>query len=245
MSEKLIKSKHRVQKHGEVFTPNWMVERMLNRKDIKEACENLTVTFLEPAAGEGNFLMAILKRKLKMIEDKHSETLIKYENYSLYALSTIYGIELLEDNAQMCVINLYEIYKESYSKIAMKFGENVKNSVLSSAKVIISSNIAQGNFLTKQTPDGKPIVFSEWRSINQLRKDTQVIKISRTEYSLDDIISGSENKVGSITKPPKITEQLDLFDSFDDDFNIETEVNIMYYIIVKITEVYNEETENG
>lgn len=244
MAEKLIKSKYRVQKHGEVFTPNWMVERMLNSKGIKEACDNLTATFLEPAAGEGNFLMAILQRKLKMIEEKHSETLIKYENYSLYALTTIYGIELLEDNAQMCVINLYEIYKESYLKIAMKFGENLSNSVLSSAKIIISSNIAQGNFLTKQTPDGKPIIFSEWKSVKRLRKDTQTIKVSRTEYSLDEIITDSEKEVGSLSRSPKITEQLDLFDSFDDDFNIEAEVNTMHYVIVKITEVYNEETEN-
>jgi len=244
MSEKLIKSKYRVQNHGEVFTPNWMVERMLDREDIKEACENLTSTFLEPAAGEGNFLMAILRRKLKMVEEKYSETLSRYENYSLYALSTVYGIELLEDNAQVCVMNLYEIYKDSYLRIAVKFEENTKNNILSSAKVIISSNIAQGNFLTKQTPDAKQIIFSEWKAVNHLRKNTQSIKISRTEYSLDDIIKGNKNEVGKITKQPEIAEQLDLFDSFEDDNSFGTEINTMHYTNVKITEVYKEETEN-
>lgn len=46
-SEKLIKSKERVQKHGEVFTPSWMVQKILDTEDVKEACENLTATFLE------------------------------------------------------------------------------------------------------------------------------------------------------------------------------------------------------
>ena len=52
-SEKLIKSKERVQKHGEVFTPSWMVQKMLDTEGVKEACEHLTATFLEPAAGDG------------------------------------------------------------------------------------------------------------------------------------------------------------------------------------------------
>lgn len=63
--EKLIKSKERVQQHGEVFTPQWMVQKMLDVEGIKQACENIDATFLEPAAGDGNFLVAILERKLK------------------------------------------------------------------------------------------------------------------------------------------------------------------------------------
>lgn len=62
LPEKLIKSKARVQKHGEVFTPLGWFRKMLNAEGVKEACENLTTTFLEPVAGEGNFLVAILKR---------------------------------------------------------------------------------------------------------------------------------------------------------------------------------------
>lgn len=51
MAENLIKSKQRVQKHGEVFTPSWMVQKMLDTPGIKEACETVSATFLEPAAG--------------------------------------------------------------------------------------------------------------------------------------------------------------------------------------------------
>ncbi|HEO0860675.1 TPA: methylase, partial [Streptococcus agalactiae] len=67
MEENLIKSKHRVQKHGEVFTPSWMVQKMLDTPGIKEACENVSATFLEPSAGDGNFLQAILERKLASV----------------------------------------------------------------------------------------------------------------------------------------------------------------------------------
>ncbi|MDT2817541.1 methylase [Vagococcus lutrae] len=242
MSGKLIKSKYRVQKHGEVFTPNWMVEQILDSPGVKEACEDLKSTFLEPSAGEGNFLSAILNRKLHMVEEKYSENLVRYENYSLYALSTIYGIELLEDNAQMCVMNLYEVYKEQYFKVAQKFGGFCKKEVNSSAKVIISANIAQGNFLTKLKSDGKQIVFSEWKLMNELRKDINTIKVQRTEYSLDDIISGKKNELGSLYKVPEPLGQIDLFELFEEENKIEKDS--VHYVISKITDVYKEETEH-
>lgn len=80
MEQKLIKSRMRVRKHGEVFTPAWMVEKMLNVEGIKESCNTIDATFLEPAAGEGNFLMAILERKLNLVKEQYSPTLAHYEN---------------------------------------------------------------------------------------------------------------------------------------------------------------------
>ena len=69
MKEEIIKSKIRVQKHGEVFTPKRIVNKMLDIPEVKDACENLTATFLEPAAGEGASLVAILERKLNMVSE--------------------------------------------------------------------------------------------------------------------------------------------------------------------------------
>src|SRR5699024_2517845 len=93
--EQIIKSKIRVQKHGEVFTTKKIVNQMLDLDEVNKACNELESTFLEPAAGEGAFLKEIITRKLQMIEEKYKDTLVMYENYSLLALSTIYGIELL------------------------------------------------------------------------------------------------------------------------------------------------------
>ncbi|MDO5741614.1 MAG: N-6 DNA methylase, partial [Vagococcus sp.] len=167
--ETIIKSKERVQKHGEVFTPKKIVNQMLNTPEIKEACENLTATFLEPAAGEGAFLIEILKRKLDMVSIEYNDDLIRYENYSLLALSTLYGIELLEDNAQTCVMNMYQKYYDSYKEQVNRHNGKVNQKVLDSAKKIISSNIGNGNFLTRKAIDGSDLVFSEWKPLNLKR----------------------------------------------------------------------------
>ncbi|MCD8914661.1 methylase [Staphylococcus simulans] len=241
MLEKLIKSKQRVQKHGEVFTPNWMVEKMLNVPGIKEACESLHKTFLEPAAGEGNFLMAILRRKLIMVKEKYNLTLKQYENYSLYALSTIYGIELLEDNAQVCVMNMFEVFKEAYIVVVNEHKGHVNFDVLNSAKVIISANIAQGNFITKETPEKKPIIFSEWEIKNKLNKSSQTIKVLRTEHTLAEIFEGQTKTNGRVKSLTERNHQLNIFELLEDE-SIEVKQVKESYSIVPITNVFKEET---
>jgi hypothetical protein len=113
-TEKIINNRKRVRNHGEVFTPSHIVKRMLSLKSIKEACESLTATFLEPGAGEGAFLVEVLKRKLRMVERCFGDSLERYENYSLLALSTLYGIELLEDNTKVCVMKLSRAFYDAY-----------------------------------------------------------------------------------------------------------------------------------
>ena len=144
-TEILIKSKFRVQKHGEVFTPAWMVKKMLDIEGIKEFAETLTANFLEPAAGTGNFMVAIQERKLNMVKKNYCETLTQYENYSLIALASIYGIELLEDNAQECVMNMYEYYHD-------KFGLGEKTG--------IEVNEDNGHIYTPDTAEGNEVRYS-------------------------------------------------------------------------------------
>ena len=64
----LIKSKKRVADHGEVFTPAWLVEAMLDL--VKGETERINSRFLEPACGSGNFLVRVLQRKLGAVEIK-------------------------------------------------------------------------------------------------------------------------------------------------------------------------------
>ncbi|MHC8965625.1 methylase [Priestia aryabhattai] len=215
---------------------------MLDLPNIREACQNLTSTFLEPAAGEGAFLVEVLNRKMKMVLKNYGDDLTRYENYSLLALSTIYGVELLEDNAQKCVMNMYQVYFEAYQQQAIEHDAKVKNKVLDSAKLIISNNIAQGNFLTKLSPNGNPIVFSEWHPI-KLRKDSKTIRVQRTEYTLNDIFDGIEKESGDPLTHSVKAEQMDLFDFFDDEEVPKKEKKRMKYVPVKITHVYKEEME--
>lgn len=242
VNEKIMNSKKRIQNHGEVFTPKRIVKNMLDMPNIREACQNLTSTFLEPAAGEGAFLVEVLNRKMKMIEKNYSDDLTWYENYSLLALSTLYGVELLEDNAQKCVMSMYQVYYESYQQQALEYGVKMKSNVLESAKLIISKNITQGNFLTKCSAADHPIMFSEWNPVN-IRKNVKTIKVQRTEYTLDDIISGVEKDGGEAAIHSVKAEQLDLFDMFDVKEVVETEERRMKYVPVKITDVYKEEME--
>ncbi|HFF3188955.1 TPA: methylase [Bacillus cereus] len=241
-NENIIKSKKRVQNHGEVFTPKRIVKKMLDAPNIREACQNLTSTFLEPTAGEGAFLVEVLNRKMKMVSKNYAEDLTRYENYSLLALSTLYGVELLEDNAQKCVMNMYQVYYEAYQQQVIKHGVKMKNKVLGSAKLIISNNITQGNFLTKLSVNGNPIVFSEWKPVN-LHKDAKIIKVQRTEYTLGDILDGIEKELGEPSTHSVKVEQLNLFDLFYNEEVAEAEEKRMKYVPVKITDVYKEEME--
>ena len=246
-NESLIKSKSRVQKHGEVFTPKKIVKLMLDQPGIKEACEDLTATFLEPAAGEGAFLVAILERKLKMVAKKFNKSIKQFENYSLLALSTLYGIELLEDNAQACTINMFQKFNEFYLNQVQKYGTRANDKVLASAKTIITANIEQGNFLTRKKPSGKPIVFSEWKAID-LDKGPTTIRVQRTEYTLDDIYEDALKSDGEVLKHIEKLDQTDFFALIDSNVNVEIDSDVRQlprYVKVRIIDVYLEETEES
>ena len=95
-TEKLIRSKDRVSQHGEVFTPSWLVEAMLDL--AKDESERIDSRVLEPACGSGNFLTKVLQRKLATVEIKFGKSEFEKQHYSLLSIMCIYGIELLGDN---------------------------------------------------------------------------------------------------------------------------------------------------
>ncbi len=100
-----VKSKKRVADHGEVFTNTREVNAMLDL--VQDQCERLEATFLEPACGEGNSLIEILNRKIQLL-NKYKRNKEAYSKYLVIAVSSIYGVELLEDNAQSCRERLYK-----------------------------------------------------------------------------------------------------------------------------------------
>src|SRR6185312_9953662 len=105
-----MRSKQRVADHGEVFTPPWMVEAMLNL--VKAETERIDSRFLEPACGSGNFLVRVLQRKLSAVEIKFGKFEFEKRHYALLALMCIYGIELLADNIAECRANLLEVFAD-------------------------------------------------------------------------------------------------------------------------------------
>ena len=109
----LIKSKQRVADHGEVFTPDWLVEKMLDL--VKGETERIDARFLEPACGSGNFLVPILQRKLAAVELKFGKSEFEKRHYALMGLMCAYGVELLEDNIAECRANMLEVFADYLS----------------------------------------------------------------------------------------------------------------------------------
>src|SRR5215218_2749431 len=100
----LIKSNQRVADHGEVFTPAWLVEKMLDL--VKDETSRIDSRVLEPACGSGNFLVPVLQRKLSAVELKFRRSDFEKRHYALLALMCTYGIELLADNIAECRSNM-------------------------------------------------------------------------------------------------------------------------------------------
>ncbi len=149
----LIKSKQRVADHGEVFTPIWLVEAMLDL--VKDESERINSRFLEPACGSGNFLTQILKRKLAAVELKYGRSEFDRNHYALLALMCIYGIELLTDNINECQANILEIFAEY-------LGVNESDEIYQAAYYVLTQNIVHGDALSMQSYGKKAISFAEW-----------------------------------------------------------------------------------
>ena len=107
MPEKQVKSKQRVADHGEVFTNEREVKAMCDL--VKQETERIDSRFLEPACGEGAFLTEILRRKLAVVKNKYGKSPFDYERYAVLAITSIYGVDILEDNTEICRQKLFEI----------------------------------------------------------------------------------------------------------------------------------------
>lgn len=198
----LIKSKKRVRDHGEVFTPDHIVEAMLDL--VKHETENIESRFLEPACGEGNFLSKILERKLAVVERKYKKSQFDYERYAFLATSSIYGIELLDDNVIKARQRLYNIVVQQYKKL---FPNNINQDFLESIEFVLQKNIVQGDALSFKNKNGEPIQFSQWTAVNNIkikRQDFQFIDLAEFDPDTPSLFSQKIiNEKGEVVFLPK------------------------------------------
>lgn len=152
----LVKSKARVADHGEVFTPPWLVDAMLDL--VKDESQRIDSRFLEPACGSGNFLVPVLQRKLATVHARYSQSEFERRHQALLALMSIYGIELLDDNVAECRGNLLAVFADSLDTRA---GDDP---VYVAAAAVLAVNIVHGDARTMLTRQAKPapITFAEW-----------------------------------------------------------------------------------
>lgn len=190
----LFKSKKRVADHGEVFTPPWMVEAMLDL--VKDETERIDSRFLEPACGSGNFLVRILQRKLAAVELKFAKSDFERRNYALLALMCTYGIELLADNISECRANMLEI-------LADYLAVEESDDIYRAAFYVLSQNLVHGDAMKMQTSDGQPIIFAEWGYLGKG-------KFQRRDFRLDIL-----TQMAAMTEEGSLFAQLGKHDVFN------------------------------
>lgn len=181
--EKQVVSRKRVADHGEVYTAKREVNAMLDL--VKQETERIDSRFLEPACGTGNFLVEVLERKLRVVKSRYGKRPTEYERNAILAVSSIYGIDFLEDNVLQCRKRLFDLFDRKYDSL-------FKGKCLNTANFILGRNIIWGNALTLETVDDnpQPIIFSEWSPVNGTM-------IKRRDFAFHELLSVA----GTIGKP--------------------------------------------
>lgn len=183
IEERLVRSQHRVKSYGEVFTPRHMVDRMLDlvREELETGPDFVDKTFLEPSAGDGNFLSAILRRKLLAIESRYPT--LDWPRESLFALASIYGVELLVDNHQDAKATMFAEFLGFHQAHGIACGP--RTNLHRAAAYLIDMNIVCGDTLTGKTASGQNIHFSWWHRI-----DDQAGLVQREPFTLASLRHG-------------------------------------------------------
>lgn len=182
--ESRVVSKQRVADHGEVLTGRREVDAMLAL--VEQEAERIDSRFLEPACGDGNFLAEILARKLAVVEKRYQKSQLEYERYSVLAVCSLYGIDILEDNVEQCRKRLHSVYRSAYEQL---FRETIKPNCLAAVRFVLTRNIIWGDALTLRTVDGTSayIVFTEWSPVNGSL-------LKRREFSFHELLAQESNK---------------------------------------------------
>ena len=170
-----VKSKQRVQEHGEGFTSEREVNAMLDM--VQQETERIESRFLEPACGDGNFLAEVLRRKLSVVGNLYRKSPTEYMRYAFVAVASIYGVDILEDNARECRERLCGIV-EKESKAATK--GTVDPFFLEAVRYVLEKNVLCGDALTLKDANGDPITFAEWSVVTG-------DKVKRRDYLLSEL----------------------------------------------------------
>lgn len=206
LGERLVKSRQRVTDHGEVFTPAWLVEDMLDL--VRDESHRIDSRFLEPACGSGNFLVPVLRRKLVTVQEKFARSDFEKRHHALLALMCIYGIELLADNAAECRMSLVDALFEF-------LGKDLGGEWFGAARVVVEANIVQGDALAMTTTAKDSITFPEWGYIGRgkfqrrdFRYSTLAQLSSLNADSLYGDAAGHEALVPTKTYPPMTVAEI-------------------------------------
>ena len=199
ISVRHTKSKQRVAHHGEVFTAEREVNAMIDL--VKQEAERIESRFLEPACGNGNFLAEILRRKLLVVKIRYDKNSADYEKYAILAITSVYGVELLQDNVDECRERMFLIFDKEYTLNCKKYSND---ECRDAARFILRHNILCGDALTLKQASGEPIIFAEWSMVpgDQLK---------RRDFRLDQMIEGHQQQMSLFMCDWEYDEELQAF----------------------------------
>ena len=153
---------------------------------VKGETERIDSRFLEPACGDGNFLVAVLRRKLAAVEAKYGRSDFERQHYALLALMSVYGVELLADNVAECRANVLGVLVGAH-------GLDGSDDLARAAAYVLSQNVVHGDALTMRTADDQPITFAEWGYLGKG-------KYQRRDFRLD-VLTQRASMDGSLFDP--------------------------------------------
>lgn len=197
MTPSATNPRQRIVDHGEVFTPPELVNHMLDL--VSHECERVDSRFLEPACGDGNFLVEVLRRKLLTVDRKHARNRENWEWNAILSVCSLYGIDLLPDNITVCRDRLLKVVSDTH---AARFNAPLPEPAARAATYILSQNIVQGDALHMRTAQKSPIVFPEWSPLGRAR-------LKRRDYAYDELAGQNDfallsqvNDLGQRVFPP-------------------------------------------
>lgn len=182
-----IKSKERVADRGEVFTAEREVKAMCDL--VQDMCDQVDKTFLEPACGDGNFLAEILDRKLARVKKDAKTDKRQWEWLSVRAVASLYGVDIMQDNAEECRKRLYEQWDAAYKKNCKK---ECNEATRESVKYILSKNIVCGNALTMMCVDENQQDTDEYIVFSEFKTSYKPYLLRHREFRLDVVLKAQE-----------------------------------------------------
>lgn len=138
-----VRSRDRVRDLAEVFTHQREVDAMLDQ--IPDAFGALDVKFLEPACGSGNFLVEVLRRKLRLVKQAECVSQEQYEHQLLRAVASIYGVDISTENTTEARARMAHVLLSHYQTDANTIAPTT--GFLNVAALIIGDNIVTGDTL--------------------------------------------------------------------------------------------------
>lgn len=244
-----IKSKDRVNNHGEVLTPDWLVKDMLDI--LPKSVSTISSRYLETSAGEGAFLVEILRRKLNIIFKMYNN-LSDIEFYTIVAICNIYGFELLKDNVEIARMRLEMVIRD--------FFMNEKNITVNDiffdiVKMILEINIINMDSIKFREPifddnnqiltdsKGKVIYKDELACISEWEFDTDKKEVKRIEYYYQDVVNKQKEEYLLQIKQKQVINVNDDISACKDSFQKEKQENKTLYNQISFFEYAVTETD--